>query len=176
MWWLILLIVLGISFFISVALEDSDVGCWIFFIASIILLFLGVASIVSKEVVDEYEQVQYEIQGLENNIITSQDTTGRFILGFGSINSTTTEKIKYYYFKVDGIGKQLETINVNNFSNTYIRETDDIKPCLIHRYQVTKNTGFFKWLFGESEKEALIAEVLVVPTNTIKIEYNVEVN
>lgn len=125
--------------------------------------------------VKTYEKKQYDIQGLENNISTSQETNGAFILGFGYINSNDKDNIKYYYFKVDELGKKLETLEITNYSDIYIRETDDTEPCLIYVYEETENNKFFEWLLGKHTYTNKSAEVLVVPKNTIKIEYNVEV-
>jgi len=140
-----------------------------------IILVLWVMSIGEGKVIREYEEKQYNIQGLESNISTKQETNGAFVLGFGYINSSSSEQIKYYYFKVNDLGKKLETIEIGTYSETYIRETDEIEPCLIYRYQETVNKGFYKWLFGEFKTSTQIAEILVVPKNTIKIEYNVEI-
>lgn len=175
MWWLIFVVAFVFGFILSWKEEDFYPLLSCLFIALIVLVALGGISNVHKIVVKEYEEEQYKIQGLENNITTSQNTNGAFILGFGYINSSTKEEMKYYYFKVNDIGKKLETIEITNNSDTYIRETDEIKPCLIYRYQETLNKGFWKWLFGENRQSTKIAEILVVPKNTIKIEYNVEI-
>lgn len=175
MWWIIIIIGIVIGIILSMRDEDFTPLMCFGFIALIIVLLLGGLSSCFQVVVREYEEKQYNIQGLENNITTSQKTNGAFVLGFGYINSETTEQIKYYYFKVNDIGKKLETIEIGNNSDTYIRETNKIEPCLIYRYQETKNKGLFKWLFGEERNPNKIAEILVVPENTIKIEYNVEI-
>ena len=175
MWWLIFIIAFVIGIILSWYEEDLCALICVLLIAFIIFIGLGGISNVYKIVVKEYEKEQYKIQGLENNITTTQNTNGAFVLGFGYINSNTKEEMKYYYFKVNDIGKKLETIEITNNSDTYIRETDEIEPCLIYRYQETINKGFWKWLFGENRHSDKIAEILVVPKNTIKIEYNVEI-
>lgn len=174
MWWLILIIttVIGLIVFYKV---DEDLGGGIATLPFCILLILWVMSLGGQEVIREYEVKQYDIQGLENNIVTNQHTSGAFILGFGYINSNSRDEMKYYYFRVNDIGKKLETIEVDEDSDVYIRETDEMEPCLIYRYQETANTGLFKWLFGKGEYKNQIAEILVVPSNTIKIEYDVEI-
>ena len=144
---------------------------WLFFI----IIMSGVCLTSSEVVGEPWEVEQYKIQGLESNIETKQETFGAFVLGCGFVNSDSKTDLKYYYFKVNDIGKQLESITINNYSDTYIRETDDIEPCLIYRYEKRKNTGFCKWLFGDMETENKTAEILVVPTETIKIEYNVDI-
>jgi hypothetical protein len=144
---------------------------WLIFIA----IMSGV-SVFSSEVIGEpWEVEQYKIQGLESNIETKQETFGAFVLGCGFVNSDSDTDLKYYYFKVDEIGKQLESIEIDKTLNTYIRETDNVEPCLIYRYEKRRDTGFCKWLFGGIEMEHKVAEILVVPTNTIKIEYNVDI-
>lgn len=173
MWWLICLTAIIVG--ICIASYDEDLGKSIITLVLLVILILYVIGCMNKDVTEEYETEQYKIQGLENNITTNQSTNGAFILGFGYVNSQTKEEMKYYYFKVNDIGKKLETIEIINNYDTYIRETDEIEPCLIYRYQKTENKGFFKWLFGKCENETKIAEILVVPSNTIKIEYNVDI-
>lgn len=175
MWWLIFVIAFIVGIIYSWKEEDFTPLLSCLFIAFIVFVALGGISNIYRVVVKEYEEKQYNIQGLENNITTNQNINGAFVLGFGYINSDTKEQIKYYYFKVNDIGKKLETIEIGNYSDTYIRETNEIEPCLIYRYQETVNKGFWKWLFGESRLSTQIAEILVVPENTIKIEYNVEI-
>lgn len=140
-----------------------------------IVAILATIAIFNRTTGEEYEVEQYKIQGLENNIETKQETNGAFVLGFGYINSSTSEKIKYYYFKVNDLGKKLESKEIYNYSNTYIRETNKTEPCLIYKMQETKNEGFWKILFGEDIWTGRKAEILVVPENTIKIEYNVDI-
>ena len=174
MWWLICLTAIIVGVCIAI-FYDEDFGLGIITVVLFGILILFVIRLCYIDIVEEYEIEQYKIQGLENNITTNQSTNGAFILGFGYVNSQTKEEMKYYYFKVNDIGKKLETIEISNNSDTYIRETDEIEPCLIYRYQKTENKGFFKWLFGKCENETKIAEILVVPSNTIKIEYNVDI-
>lgn len=174
MWWIILIAIIIIGIILGRKI-DVDLGEAIIVFGIIALLLLKLISLAFLEGINEYEEKQYEIQGLENNIISKENINGAFILGFGYINSSTDEEIKYYYFKVNDMGKKLETITIDNSQEVYIRETNEIKPCLIYKYQTTANKGFFKWLFGEDKVDTKVAEILVVPTNTIKIEYNVEV-
>ena len=181
MWWLIIIIGFILAIIIN-KFTDYRMGIIVFLIpfVSIFWLFIIATSSLNQEVVGEYEVKQYNIQGLESNITINQNIKGSFILGFGSIKSESEEIIKYYYFKVDDTGKKLESIEVSEYSDVdvYIRETNDIEPCLIYRYKKTKlkNIGIFKWLFGEFEGVYKDAEILVVPENTTKIEYNVGIN
>lgn len=80
--------------------------------------------------------------------------------------------MKYYFFKKNKLGKKLNSIDADK---VYIRETNDQKPCLIYRYGVTEMTGIFKWLFGTFHSESVKDKILVVPEDTVKIEYNVDI-
>lgn len=175
MWWLVLLIGCLIIGCFGLYYGDIDgVGTCITLLCGA-LFIVWVMGICSQETVREYEEVQHGIQGLENHVSTNSNIRGAFVLGFGYVNGGSTDEMKYYYFKVNDLGKKLESITVNEDSNTYIRETDEMEPCLIYRYAETVNKGFYKWLFGEDKTTRQIAEILVVPSNTIKIEYNVEI-
>ena len=145
------------------------------FITILIILVLAGIGVCNREVTKEYELIEYEIEGLENKINRDNVTEGTFVLGFAYAKSEAEEEIKYYYFRITDYGKKLETLKIDNYSNTYIKETNEQKPCLIAHYQQTRNVGFFKWLFGEDIYDTKLAETLVVPENTIKIEYNVEI-
>ena len=175
----IFLLIFTIAGYILGKIIDDE--CWLgtFFGMLLWLIFImimsGVSMTCSEVVGKPWEVEQYKIQGLESNIETKQETFGAFVLGCGFVNSNSDTDLKYYYFKVNDIGKQLESIEIDKTSNTYIRETDDIEPCLIYRYEKRRDTGFCKWLFGGIEMEHKVAEILVVPTNTIKIEYNVDI-
>lgn len=180
MWYLISIVFLICVIIISIKAkldfwEIIECGFYLIFIWLILTFALyGMASCFTIQT-KTYEEKQYDIQGLENNIITSKDTNGAFILGFGYVNSDTKETIKYYYFKVDEIGKKLETLEITNNIDVYIRETNEIEPCYLYIYEIRKPNSFWKWFLGDFENENKIADVLVVPENTIKIEYNVEI-
>lgn len=175
----IFLLIFMIAGYILGKIIDDE--CWVgafcgMFLWLIFIAIMSGVSLTSSEVVGEpWEIEQYKIQGLESNIETEQETFGAFVLGCGFVGSDSDTDLKYYYFKINDIGKKLESITIDNNSNTYIRETDDTEPCLIYRYEKRKDTGFCKWLFGGIEMEHKVAEILVVPTNTIKIEYNVDI-
>lgn len=178
-------VISGIIFFIILIFMIKEIcfdiveAFWSFatllLIWSVITGALWVMASCDTNKVKTYEEKQYAIQGLENNISTSQETNGAFVLGFGYINSDSKDNIKYYYFKVDELGKKLETLEITNYSDIYIRETDDTEPCLIYVYEETEHNKFFKWLLGNHIYTNKTSEVLVVPKNTIKIEYNVEI-
>jgi len=167
--YIIILVILGIV--VSCVTYDEDNFIVVVGIGFIILVILTVIAFFNREVINEYEEEQYKIQGLENNMETTSSIRGGFILGFGYVNGKSEQKMNYYYFKVNDLGKKLEKTD----TDVYIRETDKIKPCLIYKYQETSNTGFFKWLFGEDIMRGKTDTILVVPTNTVKIEYNVDI-
>ena len=135
------------------------------------------------EVTAIYEQKQYEISGLENK--TSQEFyldghyRGSFIIGYGSIHAETETEMNYYYFKDNEYGKILESVPTNE---AYIREKDDVTPSLIWIVEERLYKGhpnLHKWFFTirkEDEKQGIkTGTILEVPTNTIKIEYNVDI-
>lgn len=119
MWWIICLITIIVGICIAVS-YDEDLGKSIITLVLLVILILYVIGCMNKDVTEEYETEQYKIQGLENNITTNQSTNGAFILGFGYVNSQTKEEMKYYYFKVNDIGKKLETIEISNNYDIYI--------------------------------------------------------
>jgi hypothetical protein len=165
------IIIFIIAIIFSVKNDDAEGYMCIFGAWLIILAILAILAMTSRQVVYEYEVEQYKIQGLENNIETKNKISGGFILGFGYVKGESEQKINYYYFKVNDIGKKLEKSD----TDVYIRETNNIQPCLIYKYQETKNQGFWEWFFGEHLISTKEATILVVPENTIKIEYNVDV-
>lgn len=175
---LTIIFMIGGFVFFKRILNDGVFGVFIGLIFSIFIsAFIIIILVLLEQPIGEpYEEVQYKIQGLENNITTTQNTSGTFILGCGYIESESKETLKYYYFKINDIGKQLESIEINDNSNIYIRETDDVEPCLIYRHQKMKYPKFYEWFIGGTcETTTITAEILVVPTNTIKIEYNIDI-
>ena len=182
----ILIVIIGTLIGIIVALLGLKYSSFIYgedsagiiagsFIISILLTFfiyvLGSIGANMYGIIDTYEVKVCDIQGLENNIDTKEYVKGAFILGCGYIDGGTEQKMKYYYFEVTNRGKKLASTD----TNVYIRETDETSPCLIYEKSKTHFTGAFQWLFGENENERINAEILVVPNNTIKIEYNVDI-
>lgn len=127
------------------------------------------------EVIETYEEKQYDIQGLENNIETEKIAKSGFVLGVGFASASETQNMKYYYFKVLDFGKQLETLEIGQHSDTYIRETDEMTPCLLKRYETRKKKE--NKFFGVKSNSYNVSKetILVVPTNTIKIDYNIEI-
>lgn len=136
------------------------------------MVWLVVSSITVYEA--STEERLYGIEGLENVIETKENISGTFILGCGNINGSKIDKMKYYYFKVNEYGKALEELEAAS-SEIYLRESDET-PCLIQVWDIYKTCKLYKTLFGkdlEVKKEK--CKILVVPENTIKIDYNVEI-
>lgn len=152
--------------------DEMRLGAFFGFIFSIlILIFLAI--IVPTNAINEYQEVQYEIQGLENKNLTEYNASGMFILGCGGFSGNNNNSIKYYYFRTNEYGKKLESIDGTNI---YIKETNEQKPCLIHVYETLQiEDGFFRWFFGDETTNHLKEKILVVPENTIKIDYNVDI-
>lgn len=116
----------------------------------------------------------YNIEGLESNMVTNNNLSGNFVLGCGSIQESNTSQVKYYFFKITENGKSLESI-VGENSEVYIQETNDTEPCLIKEYSIQRKNRLFEVLFWKEDSKQEIRTILIVPENTIKIEYNVEV-
>lgn len=175
--WLIIIIIsliIGVSVGIN---DDIETGFACFAGMSILLIIicLIICSCMPIENIGQYEEKQYDIQGLKNKTNTEKDAFGVFVLGIGYAKSEENKIEKYYYFKVNEYGKQLESVDIND-SLLYIKETNEKEPCLVHIYEKgTVNNWFYKNFFGSSESKTLKAKQLIVPENTIKIEYNIDI-
>lgn len=125
-----------------------------------------------------YEEVVYEITGLELHSSTEQYVEGAFILGTGVVHGGSSAELQYVYFANTQYGKKLVVLKE---SNVYIRETDEETPKLIAiKKKKYKKANWLDKLWDSSQdiiEFGTIEEgkILVVPTNTIKIDYNVEV-
>ena len=171
----IILTIIAFIVAVIIGIREHDFECtvallfvYLMVIGAIFVIGIGIG----QKIINTYEEKQYNIQGLENNIEIKQEMHGHFILGFGSVSGKTEQEMKYYYFKSNKKGKQLKSVEA---SNVYIRETDKQKPCLIKEYEEKEFTGFFKFMFGTCNNKVEKNKILVVPTNTIKIEYNVDI-
>ena len=144
--------------------------CIMFF--CIYILSLITLSIFTVDVGTKTE-VLYEIYGLESNKET-ESSSNSFVLGCGILKNSSTTKIKYYFFKETTKGKILKSIVAEN-SNVYIKETNERNPCLMKEYKIKKQNKLFELLFWKMDLKTEKSTILIVPENTIKIEYNVEV-
>lgn len=169
---IILSILIGILCYYRSYDEDLSfsIGVIIFIVLMAVSLFnnfIGYTEI-------EYETVAYEIEGLE--LQNQEELTGNFILGIGYVENSN--KIQYIYFAKTEFGKQLKTEDANTI---YLVETNEKKPQLIEkRKQKIRKTNFIDKLWGEEEENKILLDILkekilIVPENTIQIEYKVEV-
>ena len=165
LWLIILTISIIIGFFIGLAEDSFFTGLCgfglcvfaLFFICSFICVFIP------TQVIEKYEVKQYDIQGLENKVKTEKSSFGVFVLGIGYAENKENKIEKYYYFKVNEYGKQLESVNINDYQ-LYIKETNEKEPCLIYIYEKHKiDNWFYKSLSGTDTTEKLVAKQLVFP-------------
>jgi len=135
------------------------------------------------DITAKYEEKQYEICGLENK--TSQEFyldgeyKQSFFIGYGSIHAETETEMNYFYFKKNEYGKILESVPINE---AYIREKEYVTPSLLWIVEERCYKGhpilskLFFFIRKEDEKQGIkTGTILEVPTNTIKIEYNVDI-
>lgn len=126
----------------------------------------------------EYQEVECTITGLE--LIDTERTkiNGAFILGTGTIVGSNSSNIQYVFFANTDYGKQMRTTDTNT---VYLKETDEEEPKLINiKEKKVRKTNWIDYLWGNKEDEKVVTDelkgqTLVVPTNTIKIEYNVKI-
>ncbi len=179
MGWIILIIIIVFICIVWVSLDIHDIVEGIFeggllglMISIFVLGFLVLISMGEEQIINTYEEKQYNICGLENKNSMESNINARFFLGFGYVNGNTIETMKYYYFRVDENGKKLESIDGTNI---YIRETNEQEPCLIIKKKEMINVGFWAWLWGEDKMIIDGEKILVVPEDTVQIEYNVNI-
>lgn len=149
-------------------------GIITFFLAWILA---GIVLIFAEGFAHPYEDVQYqyEIYGLEYKTEISQFANGVFVLGIGGYHSGTSTNNTYYFFSVTDYGKKLEKLD-GSHTSVYIKETDEEKPCLKKIIEKHKFEGFAKFLFGEyGGVDTIKGYIITVPTNTIKIDYEVNI-
>lgn len=126
----------------------------------------------------EYQEVVCTITGLELNNQEQINLNGAFILGSGTIKGSKVSKPQYIFFSNTEYGKQLRTTDTDT---VYLKETDDEEPKLINiKQKRIRKLNWIDYLWGNKAEEEIIndmlkGQILIVPTNTIKIEYNVEI-
>lgn len=186
MWYIIisLIIIIFVGILITKIFDDGELGAISAIIAMFILGFIPIAnSVIYTGEETEYQQVVYEITGLEfkTELKEKSGLTGAFLLGsgFATGSSETSKEIYYVFFANTQYGKQLQTIQGENI---YIKETDDESPKLVKIMRSgmrTANIIDILWGHKKGEKIETTAteqgQILVVPTNTVKIDYNVEI-
>lgn len=180
MWYIILSCIIWIIILILVALRyDEDVGSAIITIVTFILLFAPAINLaIGVQSEEQYEETIYEITGLELHNSVEEQLSGAFILGTGAVQGETSTKLKYVFFSNTQYGKKMEIIDG---TNVYIRETDEETPKLkVIKSRRYKNPNWLDKLWDSKQTKIEFGtiehgKILVVPTNTIKIDYNVEI-
>ncbi len=145
-------------------------------VAGIIIyaLVLAIASCCGT-VDNQYIEEDYKIYGLQFDKQLESYSKGTFILGCGGFSSGSKTTNTYYFFSDSEYGKKLETLN-NNGLDVYIKETDNEEPNLKTIYNHNKLNDFWQWfLWIRVDVKTEKGKILTVPTDTIKIDYNVEV-
>lgn len=158
---------------------DDEAAASLTFLVGIVLLLVPLLNnCFGIKKMPEYQEQAYTITGLELIGIQENKIEGRFLLGTGYISGRTSEGLKYVFFANTEYGKQMKTTETNNI---YLKKTDEEEPKLINIKQKTiRKMNFIDELWGNDNEEEVYSErtvgqILVVPTNTIKINYNVEV-
>lgn len=167
--------------FAAAALIDDEDTCVSLLAVLILILVLTpmINQIIWKGETSSYEEIAYEITGLELQSYENEKLSGSFILGSGYVSGSRSIELQYIFFANTEHGKQLKTVKGTNL---YIRETDEETPKLINiKTKIRRKANWIDQLWGHNKGEEIVygtldkGQILVVPTNTIKIEYNVEI-
>lgn len=183
LYFIIMAIVVTVIAILMVHWFDGEISAIVCTILTAFLLLLPVINDVHAETTSEYQETVYEITGLEFKTETHKDAslTGAFLLGSGFVSgsSETTKEMYYVFFANTKYGKQLQTIKGTNI---YIKETDEESPKLIKIMEKgQRKANWIDVLWGHEHGETIETvahekgQILVVPTNTVKIDYNVEI-
>jgi len=180
MWYfLISVFIMIVVLFITCAkCEDGELQMGIITLVFIILVAIPIINLmVVKYNVREIQEVQYTITGLEFQENVNDELKGCFILGSGKIEANTVRELKYVYFINTEYGKQLHS---SEASKVYIKETDNEAPKLVTIKRIAwRYANIIDKLWGHDDiienGTTVVGEILVVPTNTIKIDYNIEI-
>ena len=144
-------------------------------IIAIVLFFFLYAIFCKTEEVETTNQVCY-IEGVESKNEQSSYIVGdsyKFILGVSHLQGGSNSSFKYYFFKITDKGKMLSSVLA---TDTYIKETNKEKPSYYEVVTERKNTELSQKLFGDLFNMAINKKyILVVPENTIQIEYNIDI-
>lgn len=171
----------GLAVFAAAALIDDEDTCVSLLAVLIFILVLTpmINQIIWKGETSSYEEIAYEITGLELQSYENEKLSGSFILGSGYVSGSRSIELQYIFFANTEHGKQLKTAKG---ANLYIRETDEEAPKLINiKTKIYRRANWVDQLWGHEKGEEIVSEtrdsgqVLVVPTNTIKIDYNIEI-
>ncbi len=124
----------------------------------------------------QYIENEYNIYGLQFDKQLESYSKGTFILGCGGFSSGTNTTNTYYFFSDSEYGKKLEALN-NNRLDVYIKESDDEVPNLKTIWNNNSFNDFWKWFLWIDRSITIEkGKIITVPTDTIKIDYNVDIN
>lgn len=179
MYFIIAFIILIINYVVIYFISDDDTASTLTILLFFVLACAPAVNCLIGVTEQEEQVVQYEITGLELETKEKESLKGFFVLGTGFVSGGTKETPQYVFFANTEYGKKLTTLPINGI---YLRETDEETPKLIEI--VTKQVRparFIDYLWGHKKGDMIKSggytkgKILVVPTNTIKIDYNVEV-
>lgn len=114
------------------------------------------------------------IKGLQYQTEKESVSEGVFLLGFGEYKSGTKTHHTYSFFYMTEFGARLTYIDDEKYE-VYIRESDEEEPNVKPLYEVKEFDGKLEKLYGENRNQKEIGRIITVPTNTIKIDYNVSI-
>lgn len=182
MWYCILcaIILIAVGIIIEKFMDDDyDTAVMIGSLLFIVMVFAPITNcFIGVQGPIEYQQEKYTITGLELVSNENSSLSEKFILGTGKISGSSNTELKYVFFANTQYGKQLMTTNTKNI---YLKETDDETPKIIEiRQKTVRKTNWIDYLWGTKEEEVLdsdelVGEIVIVPTNTIKIDYNIKI-
>ena len=181
MWYLIIstIIWLIVSFVTIIKVEDSDTCGSIIFITTVVLALVPFINMCfGIHTNNYYEETICKITGLELHNSIKQNVDGSFVLGTGYVKGSSSMELKYIFFSETQYGKKMEILPA---TNVYIKETNEEEPKLKRINSISyRNANWLDKLWDKNQTKIYfnkneIGKILVVPTNTIKIEYNVEI-
>lgn len=118
----------------------------------------------TEEISEIGERIYSLNAGIENSL------NGKFTIGRGYVSGKS--EVVYYYYVEKEYGKILESIDAKD---TYIEESDEIEPCIKYIYTRTYTQEDAPEGIERVDYKRREATVLVVPKNTIQVEYKTNV-
>lgn len=117
-------------------------------------------------------QLELERKSIQSCVLDTKqnlEVSGDFVLGIGSLNGSTYEDIKYYFYVMGQRGYKLSSVDADYVE---IVETNDIEPCI---------EGYFTE-YGElcdriscaGKDKKMLRYTLYVPEGTLKQSYNLD--
>ena len=158
------------------------IGCFLTYfcalsvVAGMIYFFIWAIGSTCGQTKTELVEKNYNIYGLQFDRQSQTYSEGTFILGCGGYSSGSKTTNTYYFFSENEYGRKMESLD-NSQLDVYIKETDSEEPHLKTIYTIFNYAPFWKTFLGVSPLITKIesGKILVVPTNTIKIDYNVNI-